>query len=241
MARQARGASFLRLKLSRTQLEAELANLPPCLVGMEACVGIYHLSRRLKTLGHDQAKCREICQGFPQGQQERFRDAGAASRSGSAPDHALCCHQDCYRQLDLQAMHAECALAYWSAERTATIALEIRAFARSWCRALTQSLHQLRAALCRASLLPPYPCCRRACRIIVDLVLLTGVASMKAHRHCLTLRRSRPWPIRMHRLRATDSGATRGIGPIISSATVAAIGTGVTCSQGRDFGACSSA
>ena len=40
-----RGAIVLRLKLSRTQLEAKLANLPPCLVGMEACVGAHHLSR----------------------------------------------------------------------------------------------------------------------------------------------------------------------------------------------------
>ena len=48
-----RGAIILRQKLSRTQLEAKLANLPPCLVGMEACVGAHHLSRRLKTLGHD--------------------------------------------------------------------------------------------------------------------------------------------------------------------------------------------
>ena len=43
-----RGAIVLRLKLSRRQLEARLANLPPCLVGMEACVGAHHLSRRLK-------------------------------------------------------------------------------------------------------------------------------------------------------------------------------------------------
>ena len=27
--------------------------MPPCSVGMEACVGAYHLSRRLKTLRHD--------------------------------------------------------------------------------------------------------------------------------------------------------------------------------------------
>ena len=43
----------MRLKLSRTHLEAKLANLPPCLVGMEACVGAHHLGPRLKALGHD--------------------------------------------------------------------------------------------------------------------------------------------------------------------------------------------
>ena len=30
-----------------------LANLPPCLIGMEACVGAHHLSRKLQMLGHD--------------------------------------------------------------------------------------------------------------------------------------------------------------------------------------------
>ena len=34
-----RGAILLRQKWSRGQVEARLANLPPCLIGMEACVG----------------------------------------------------------------------------------------------------------------------------------------------------------------------------------------------------------
>ena len=33
-----RGAIVLRQKWSRGQVEARLANLPPCLIGMEACV-----------------------------------------------------------------------------------------------------------------------------------------------------------------------------------------------------------
>jgi len=39
-----RGAIVLRQKLSRGQLEARLANMPPCLIGMEACVGAHHHS-----------------------------------------------------------------------------------------------------------------------------------------------------------------------------------------------------
>jgi transposase len=38
---------------SRGQLAGRLANLPPCLIGMEACVGAHHLSRKLTSLGHD--------------------------------------------------------------------------------------------------------------------------------------------------------------------------------------------
>ena len=49
----ARGAIVLRQKWSRGQVEARLANMPPCLIGMEACAGAHHLSRKLASLGHD--------------------------------------------------------------------------------------------------------------------------------------------------------------------------------------------
>src|SRR5499426_1543082 len=48
-----RGAIVLRQKWSRGQVETWLANLSPCLIGMEACVGAHHLSRKLQLLGHD--------------------------------------------------------------------------------------------------------------------------------------------------------------------------------------------
>jgi hypothetical protein len=38
-----RGAIVLWQKWSRGQVEARLANMPPCLIGMEACVGAHHL------------------------------------------------------------------------------------------------------------------------------------------------------------------------------------------------------
>jgi transposase len=42
----ATGAIALRKKRSRNQLEQSLANLSPCLIGMEACAGAHHLGRR---------------------------------------------------------------------------------------------------------------------------------------------------------------------------------------------------
>jgi transposase len=45
-----RGALVLRQKWSRGQVEVRLANLPPCLIGMEACTGAHHLSRKLQAL-----------------------------------------------------------------------------------------------------------------------------------------------------------------------------------------------
>jgi hypothetical protein len=42
------GAIVLLQKWSRGQVEARLANMPPRLIGMEACVGAHHLSRKLR-------------------------------------------------------------------------------------------------------------------------------------------------------------------------------------------------
>jgi transposase len=48
-----RGAIVLRQRWLRGQVEARFANMPPCLIGMEACGGAHYLSRKLKALGHD--------------------------------------------------------------------------------------------------------------------------------------------------------------------------------------------
>ena len=44
------GAIVMRQKWSRSQVTARFANLPPCLIGMEACVGAHHLSRKVTAL-----------------------------------------------------------------------------------------------------------------------------------------------------------------------------------------------
>ncbi|MCU7849340.1 MAG: IS110 family transposase [Candidatus Thiodiazotropha sp. (ex Lucinoma kastoroae)] len=46
------GQTVLKKKLSRKQLSAFVAQLPPCLIGMEACGGAHHWTRIFKTFGH---------------------------------------------------------------------------------------------------------------------------------------------------------------------------------------------
>jgi transposase len=48
-----RGAIVLQQKVSRGQLERRLANIPRCLIGMEACSGAHHIGRQLAAVGHD--------------------------------------------------------------------------------------------------------------------------------------------------------------------------------------------
>lgn len=46
------GHVVLNKKLSRNQLTAFIANLPPCLIGLEACGGAHHWVREFTKLGH---------------------------------------------------------------------------------------------------------------------------------------------------------------------------------------------
>ncbi len=49
----ANGAVALRKKLSRQKLLAFVANLPSCVIGIEACGGAHHWAREMSKLGHE--------------------------------------------------------------------------------------------------------------------------------------------------------------------------------------------
>jgi hypothetical protein len=49
----ARGAIVLREKVSRGHIASRLANLPSCLIGIEAGLATHYVARELAALGHD--------------------------------------------------------------------------------------------------------------------------------------------------------------------------------------------
>ena len=48
-----RGAIVLREKVARGRIALRLANLPPCLIGIEAGMATHYVARELAALGHD--------------------------------------------------------------------------------------------------------------------------------------------------------------------------------------------
>jgi transposase len=48
-----RGKAVLKKQLKRDQVTAFFANVPPCLIGMEACGSAHYWARRLQSFGHD--------------------------------------------------------------------------------------------------------------------------------------------------------------------------------------------
>jgi transposase len=225
----AKGAIVLRQKWSRGQVEARLANIPPCLVGMEACVGAHHLSRCLNALGHDaRLMPAKYVRPYSKGQKNDFRDAEAITEAVQRPTMKFVAMKTT-DQLDLQALHR--VRERFVSQRTG-ITNQIRAFMLERGVAVRQGLRFLRAALpailaSRSDVLSP-----RMLRLIEELAMdwrrlddrIDGLSA------------------EIEAVASADAGCERlmsvpGIGPIIASATVAAIGTGEVFSKGRDFAA----
>src|ERR687884_2014388 len=139
-----RGAIVLRQKWSRGQVEARLANLPPCLIGMEACVGAHHLSRKLQLLGHNaRLMPAKYVRPYSKGQKNDFRDAEAIAEAVQRPTIKFVATKTA-AQLDLQALHR--VRDRLVSQRTGVVN-QIRAFLLERGIAVRQGFQALRAVL----------------------------------------------------------------------------------------------
>src|SRR3974377_1109094 len=229
MGHDRRGAIVLRQKWSRGQVEARLANLSPCLVGMEAAVGPHHLSRKLQLLGHNaRLMPAKYVRPYSKGQKNDFRDAEAIAEAVQRPTMKFVATKTA-DQLDLQALHR--VRERLVSQRTGIIN-QIRAFLLERGIAVRQGQRFLRAELPRILAAPPEVLSPRMANIIAGLA--EDWRRLDARIECLSdeIAALAPEDIGCQRLMSIP-----GVGPIISSAMVAAIGTGEAFSKGRDFAA----
>ena len=224
-----RGAIVLQLKLSRGQLERRLANVPRCLIGMEACSGSHHIGRQLTALGHDDRLIpAQYVKPFLKGHKNDYRDAEAIAEAVQRPTLRFVAIKT-PEQMDLLALHR--VRSRLVSQRTGLIN-QIRGFLIKRGITVRQGVLPLRKALpdilsSNAEVLSP-----RMVRLITDLMqdwrrLDDRIETVSAE---------------IEALAQQDDSCQRlmtvpGVGPIISSAVVAAIGNGSGFKQGRDFGA----
>ncbi len=224
-----RGAIVLRQKWSRGQVEARLANMQPCLIGMEACVGAHHLSRKLQALGHDaRLMPAKYVRPYSKGQKNDFRDAEAIAEAVQRPTMKFVATKTA-DQLDLQALHR--VRERLVGQRTGIIN-QIRAFLLERGVAVRQGLGFLRAEL---------PGILAKCTDVLSPRMLHIIEGLLDDWHRLDAR-IEALSNEIGAVACKDPACDRlmsvpGIGPIIASAMVAAIGDGSVFSKGRDFGA----
>ena len=191
-------------------------------------VGAHHLSRRLQSQGHDaRLMPAKYVRPYSKGQKNDFRDAEAIAEAVQRPTMKFVATKTA-DQLDLQALHR--VRERLVSQRTGIIN-QIRAFLLERGVAVRQGLRFLRAELpiilaTRSDVLSP-----RMLRVIEELAgdwrrLDERIDGLSQEIEALA------WQ---------DPACERlmtvpGIGPIISSAMVAAIGNGAVFMKGRDFG-----
>jgi transposase len=224
-----RGVIVLRQKVSRGQLERRLANIPRCLIGMEACSGAHHVGRQLTALGHDTRLIpAQYVKPFLKGHKNDYRDAEAVAEAVQRPTMRFVTIKT-PGQMDLLALHR--VRSRLVSQRTGTIN-QIRGFLIERGITVRQGAAPLRKVLpdilsSKTDVLSP-----RMVGLIATLAqdwrrLDERIAAVSAE---------------IEALAQQDENCQRlmtvpGIGPIISSAVVAAIGNGAGFKQGRDFGA----
>ena len=224
-----RGVIILQQKVSRAQLERRLANIPGCLIGMEACSGSHHIGRQLAALGHDVRLIpAQYVKPFLKGHKNDYRDAEAIAEAVQRPTmHFVAIKTP--EQMDLLALHR--VRSRFVGQRTG-VTNQIRGFLIERGITVRQGVAPLRKALPDILSSQTGPLSPRMVSLIVDLVqdwrrLDERIAAVSAE---------------IEALAQQDDSCQRlmtvpGIGPIISSAVVAAIGNGAGFQQGRDFGA----
>src|SRR5437762_10716743 len=126
----AKGAVVLRDKLARGRIAARLANVPPCLIGIEAGMATHYVARELLVLGHDVRQVPpSYAKPFRQGHKNDFRDAHAIAEAVQRPS-TRCVPVKTDDQLDLQALHR--VRSHLVGQRTAVINHGARHCGTSW-------------------------------------------------------------------------------------------------------------
>src|SRR6202045_2360022 len=81
------GKIALRRKIKRLALAETFKKLPPCVVGMEACLSAHFVSRTLRALGHEPRIIPAIyVKPFVKGQKNDYNDAVAIAEASLRPN-----------------------------------------------------------------------------------------------------------------------------------------------------------
>jgi transposase len=121
----AAGEVAFRKKIKRLALADPFRGLPPCVVGLEACLSAHFVSRTLRAVGHQPRIIPAIyVRPFIKGQKNDYNDAEAIAEAALRPNLRTV-REKTQAELDLQAYHR--IRSRLVSRRTATIN-QIRAF-----------------------------------------------------------------------------------------------------------------
>ena len=226
----ASGAVVMRRKVRRETLIALAEKLAPCVVGMEACCGAHHLGRVFTAHGHDvRLMSPEYVRPYIKAQKNDDRDAEGIAEAATRPTMRFV-ELKSQDQLDMQTLHR--SRDRLVGERTALI-------------------NPLRAILLERGMVAPQGK-RKLEPFLIALMDEQGGAGLSLRMIVLVGDARAQWAELDRRISAFDAEFVRwvkeneearrlttipGVGPIVASALVAAVGRAESFDRGRDLAA----
>ena len=225
----AAGKVLVKKKLTQKQLLAYTANLQTSLIGLEACSGAHFLGRALRKQGHDvRLIAAQFVKPFVKSNKNDFVDAEAIAEAVERKNMRFVPIKT-DDQLDLQAIHR--VRDRLISRRTAVIN-QLRAFLLERGMVFAQKPARLKAAM--ADILE---------NAEADLTpLMRNLINTLWDEWKMVEQQIEELGDELERISAADAGCTRirkipGIGPVVATAIVAAIGNGAAFRKGREFAA----
>lgn len=223
----AHGKVVIRQHLSRSKVLAYFAQLPPCLVGLEACGGAHYWARELQKLGHD-ARLMAVAMIAPYrtNQKNDANDAEAICEAVSRPRTRFVPVKSEGQQAVLTVHRARELLV---TERTA-LANQIRGLLMEYGMVIAQGIQRLRRALPELVTTETLPALVR--EVVGELQERLGELD----------RRITEYDHRIEQLAKQNEATCRlmqveGVGPLTATAVVATVGEGHAFQHGRQFAA----
>jgi transposase len=224
-----RNKVLVRKKFSRAQLLAYTANLPPSLIGLEACAGAHFMGGRLREQGHEVRLIpAQFVKPYRKSNKNDFID-GEAIAEAVTKQNMRFAQLKTEEQLDVQAMHR---VRDRRVQRRTALINEIRGFLLERGITFAANPIHLRKNLpgvmedAEQNLSPRLRWLLERLwqewkQLEIDIQAITDEIELISKENALC-RRLRQIP---------------GFGPLVSTATVAAIGNGAAFRCGRDFAA----
>ena len=223
------GKTVLRKQLKRHQVVEFFANMPPCLIGMEACGSAHHWARRLQALGHTvKLMAPQFVKPYVKTNKNDFNDAQAIAEAASRATMRFVPLKTT-EQLELQASH------------------RIR---RRLVHERTAVINQLRALLLEYGIVTPLG--RETFARRWSQILGTASAQLSPRLLVLIQRLREHWRTLDTQIAEATQELTTwaegsplcqrvatvpGVGPMIATAVVSAVGDARMFARGRDMAA----
>lgn len=221
------GKPIQRYKFNRTKLTRFMANLPPCLVGLEACAGSQHLARLMGRQGHEvRLIAPKFIKAYLKSQKNDFNDAEAIAEAVTRPTMRFVTMKS-NEQLDLQAVHR--IRERMVRERTSTIN-QIRAFLIEYGIPVRKGRPALRKEL---------PSILGSIDSGLSDKMIQLIGQLQQHWRYLDDSIERHTS-EIEQIAKQDEACKRlvripGVGPLGATAMISAIGNGAAFKRGREF------